>query len=118
MKVIIAGSREIYDPNLVRLAVEQSGFEITEVVSGCASGVDRLGEKYARCRHIDLARFPAAWRDIDGAFNPSAYLERNQRMSEYAEALIAVWREGTPGTLDMIKRAHAKGLKVFIYKVA
>ena len=118
MKVIIAGSRDIYDPNLVRLAVEQSGFQITQVVSGCASGVDTLGEQYARRRHIPIAKFPAAWRDKDGVVNKGAGFQRNQRMADYADALIALWRNESTGTADMIRRAEAKGLKVFIYKVA
>lgn len=41
MKVIIAGSRTIEDGSLIEQAVQESGFAITEVVSGCAPGVDR-----------------------------------------------------------------------------
>ena len=47
MKVIIAGSRGVEDYALVEEAVKQSGFDITEVVSGTARGVDLLGEHWA-----------------------------------------------------------------------
>ena len=47
MRIIIAGSRNITSYEYLSLACELSDFEITEVVSGCARGVDRLGEEWA-----------------------------------------------------------------------
>ena len=48
MRVIIAGSRVIKDYELVKKAIVDSKFDITEVVCGMASGVDSLGERYAK----------------------------------------------------------------------
>ena len=47
MKVVIAGSRSIQDEQLVFQAIEEAPFEITEVISGGAKGVDwrSLGAK-------------------------------------------------------------------------
>ena len=45
MKVIIAGTRSVDDYKLVVNTIQRSGYSITEVVSGCATGVDRLGER-------------------------------------------------------------------------
>ncbi len=45
MKVIIAGSRSINDYRLVERAVADSGFDVTEIVSGCSKGVDTLAIK-------------------------------------------------------------------------
>ena len=42
MKTIIAGSRHITDAAVIITVVEQSRFEITEVVSGAGLGVDRF----------------------------------------------------------------------------
>lgn len=61
MKVIIAGSRDIVSYPIVTSAVHQSGFEITEVVSGGARGADRLGEAYAKNNDIALKVMPADW---------------------------------------------------------
>ena len=47
MKVLIAGSRSIVEPDVVREAIAASGFDITTVLSGGAKGVDRLGEEWA-----------------------------------------------------------------------
>lgn len=44
MKTIIAGSRWITDAALVYRAIDLSGFDITEVVSGASCGVDTIGE--------------------------------------------------------------------------
>jgi len=51
MRVIVAGSRGIDDPNVVATAIAASGFHVTEVVSGTAHGVDQLGEAWALCRY-------------------------------------------------------------------
>ena len=51
MKLIIAGSRSITDKNIVQKVFNRSILkleDITEVVSGGAIGVDRLGEKWAK----------------------------------------------------------------------
>ena len=115
MKVIIAGSRDIEDFDLVVQAVEDSGFEITEVVSGKARGIDSLGEKWALENDIPVKEFPAAWR-VDGRYNPNAGPERNIQMARYADALIAI-TYGSSGTSHMIKVAKMQGLQVHILMV-
>jgi hypothetical protein len=47
MKVVIAGGRDINDAKLVLKGVKDSNFTITEVVSGGAKGIDRIGEKWS-----------------------------------------------------------------------
>ena len=117
MKVIIAGSRNVLSLDAVKRAVELSGLQITEVVSGAARGVDSLGEQWAKLNQVPVKRFPAIWRDRDGTYNPRAGFQRNQEMAQYAQALIAVWDGESPGTKDMIKRAEKRGMQVFIHLV-
>lgn len=114
MKVIIAGSRSITNQQTVVQAIEQSGFDITEVVSGTARGVDRLGEAWAEQNNVPVKRFPADWRKWGyiGGF------KRNEQMAEYADALIAIWDGGSGGTRHMIRIARERGLKVFVCEVA
>jgi hypothetical protein len=71
--------------------------------------------------------FSAEWRDITapGAvikvtkqgrrYNAMAGFARNQKMADYAEALVAVWDGRSSGTRDMLDRARARGLKVFVH---
>lgn len=99
MKVIIAGSRGINNARLVLDAIEQSGFTITEVVSGGAYGVDKLGEVYALGRGIPVKQFIPDWQGYAGS---RAGMVRNAQMGEYADALIAVWDGYSRGTNHMI----------------
>jgi len=110
MRTIIAGSRGITSYDAVCIAIEASGIEITEVVSGTAKGVDTLGERYAIENNIPIKRFPAKWKE----FGKRAGLLRNTEMAEYAEALIAIWDGKSPGTRDMINKGKFFGLNVCI----
>lgn len=111
MRVIIAGSRGIDNIHKVAKAIENSGFEITEVVSGTCRGVDRLGERWARNHGISIARFPADWY----RHGRSAGYKRNIEMAQYADALVAVWDGVSKGTGHMIQIAKERNLKVYIH---
>lgn len=115
MKVVIAGSRDIVSLAIIALAVEHSGWlpEITEVVSGCARGVDRLGEFWAVQHGIQIKQFPANWKDHGQA----AGRYRNMQMAEYADALIAVWDGESRGTGNMIEEMRCLGKPAFVKQV-
>lgn len=113
MKVIIAGSRDITDENLLLSAIEESGFNITEVVSGNAKGVDLMGEMWAISKNIPRKDFPADW-----AKHPySGGFLRNGKMAEYADALIAVWDGVSCGTRHMISCAAQRKLPTYVYNL-
>ena len=113
MKVIIAGSRDIIDRNEVEQAIADSGFEITEVVCGCARGVDELGLIWGTCNDVPVKRMPADWN----RYGKQAGRERNIAMARYADALIAVWDGQSSGTHHMIKVAKMQGLKRHVRKI-
>lgn len=101
LKVVIAGSRKItenYYKDLLR-AIKNSQFEITEVVSGCAIGVDRMGERYATSKNIPIKRFPADWTYHGKAAGPI----RNSAMAAYCDAAIILYDGSSPGTKNMIE---------------
>lgn len=112
MRVIIAGTRTIRSLPLVRRAIEESGFDVTEVVSGGARGVDGIGEVWARIRKVPTKVFPADWSQ-----GKKAGPLRNEQMAAYADALVAVWNGKSRGTADMIERAKAHGLKVHVFRL-
>ncbi len=113
MRTIIAGSRNITDINVVREAVKKSKFSITEVVSGCAKGVDKLGEEIAKELGLPIKRFPAKWDE----YGKRAGFIRNEEMAEYADALIAVWDGKSKGTKHIINLAAKNGLYLFVLKL-
>lgn len=113
MKVIIAGSRTITELEAIYVAIGKSGFMISEVVSGRARGVDRLGEKWAEANHIPVKVFPADWLK----FGKVAGFTRNVQMAEYVGTeggLVAVWNGSSNGTRNMIRVAGELGLKVHV----
>ena len=129
MKTIIAGSRNIKEYSIVKQAIRQSGFEITEVVSGMAPGVDSLAEDWAIENNIEISPYPAQWEDLTltpcyvkynkfgKPYNVLAGHNRNEQMAKYADALIAIWDGKSPGTKNMIELAKKYNLKIYIYNL-
>ncbi len=126
MKVIIAGPRNFEDYDVVDEAIKKSGFEVTEVVSGNAKGVDQLGEMWARANKKKLKLFPADWNNLKqpGArvktnkwnkkYNANAANFRDKAMLEYADALIFIKDTGSD---FMVKKAKNFDVEVYVYDV-
>lgn len=112
MKVIVAGSRQFNDYELLEHTVDSLGLDISEIVSGHANGADKLGERYARSRGIKLMVFPAEW----DKYGKGAGIIRNGRMAEYGDYLVA-FDMGTPGTKNMIHTMLKLGKPVHIVNV-
>ena len=112
MKVIVAGSREGFVAKNTFEAIEESKFEITEIVSGTARGVDKDGEYYAGLNKIPVTRFIPDW-NLEGK---KAGILRNIKMAEYADALVAVWDGKSVGTKHMIETMQKLNKPVYVYK--
>jgi hypothetical protein len=117
MKVAIVGDRQVTDYNIIVKAIQQSGFDITEVVSGGARGVDSLAVRWAQDNGLPYVEFKADWNNIKVAgaivktnkwgkkYNAMAGFQRNQQIVDYAEAVIAIQPYGpTSGTQDTVKK--------------
>lgn len=127
MKVVIAGSRRctsVHDHyQLVVWAVRDAlqefrrtldqDFEITEVGSGAAPGIDTLGEKWAAEQGLPVTRFPADWDKYGRAAGPI----RNGEMAKWLDALIAIRYPNSKGTNNMIKRTQALGKPIHIFEI-
>jgi hypothetical protein len=97
VKVIIAGSRSISDIRHVEQAIAESGYEITEVVSGKARGVDTLGEQWAEAHGVPVKQFPADWNK----HGKRAGFIRNEEMGRYADAAVICWDGSSNGSRHM-----------------
>ena len=111
MKTIIAGSRTITDYSTVKEAIEKSGFKITEVISGGAQGVDKLGERWALENNIPVKRFLADWIKHGKAAGPI----RNSEMVKIAECAIVIWDGISRGSQDTITKMQNANKELFIY---
>lgn len=110
-KLIIAGSRT-FDDYLMLSAVAENLPYFQEIVSGGAKGADKLGERWAKNRAINISRFDADWHK----YGKGAGMMRNWEMADYADALLAFWDGKSRGTADMIKKARHRSLKVWIFQ--
>lgn len=125
MKIVIAGSRGIYkvkpdNSNLMEeqtrvyklllSAIKESGYDITEVISGTAAGVDRLGERWAMVNDIPIISMPADWNKYGKSAGPI----RNQKMAELCDAAIILWDGTSPGTRNMIYEMNKLGKPTYI----
>lgn len=112
MRVIIAGSRSITEPQHVAAAMATITAPIDEVISGGAAGVDRLGEQWAEARGITVHRYPADWK----SYGRAAGYRRNAAMALAADALVAIWDGRSRGTANMISVAYQRGLTVWVFR--
>src|SRR5439155_18131650 len=85
MKTIIAGSRTLTAYPLLCWAVESSRFDITEVFTGCARGIDQLAIRWAWEHRVPYRLFPADWLKWGTPAGPM----RNIQMANHADAVIA-----------------------------
>ena len=106
MKTIIAGGRHHKFSQADRDALDafHRNHQVTEVVSGGASGADAEGETWAKAHGIPIKRFPADWNTHGRAAGPI----RNKQMAEYADAVVLF--PGGRGTASMKSLAHTYGL--------
>jgi len=98
VKVIIAGSRLLSDYSLVTQAMQRSGFDVTEVVCGMATGIDTLGYRWAQCYNKQIKEMPANWNRDGKAAGPI----RNRDMAKYADAAVIIWDGKSAGTRNMV----------------
>jgi hypothetical protein len=71
---------------------------VTQVVSGCASGADLAGERWAKERGVWIERFPADWNKHGKGAGPI----RNRAMAVYADVGLAFWNGSSSGTANMV----------------
>jgi len=119
-RVVVAGSRDFENGAVVRQAIADSGFHITTLISGgCPTGVDLLGEEWARGegrrRRMTIEIHPACW---EGEGQYAAGPKRNGRMADVCDGVIVVcWAEGSKGSESMIKEAERAKKPIHIVRV-
>ena len=105
-KCIIAGGRDFNNLKLLVAKCDQilKNKKTVEIVSGTASGADRLGEVYAYSKGYKVKRFPADWDKHGKSAGPI----RNSEMSDYADAAIIFWDQESRGTKNMIEQMEKR----------
>ena len=111
-KIIIAGSREFSDYNLLEREVKK--FIVEEnivnpiIISGIAKGADKLGEDFAKKFKLNVELYPADW----DSYGKRAGFLRNEQMAKCASHCIVFWDGDSKGTGHMIDLANKYNLKL------
>jgi len=114
MKVIVAGSRNFNNYNLLKSKLDQILKDQLDIViiSGNANGADKLGERYGQEKNHLIEIYPAEWQKFQRSSGPI----RNAQMAEVGNMLVAFWDGQSRGTKNMIEQATKKGLEVHIIR--
>ena len=102
-RVVIAGCRDYTNYDEAKKYIDfcisniRKKYEIV-IVSGCASGADALGEKYANENGLKIEKHPANWEKYGRSAGP----RRNKQMAEVSDYVICFWDEKSKGTRSMI----------------
>lgn len=109
-KVIIAGTRTFDDYYFLKNVLNELYPKPIIVVCGGASGADNFGRLWAIKKGYPYEMFWAQW-DKEGK---KAGYNRNVKMGEFADELVAFWDRKSKGTEHMIKIMEEKGKPVKI----
>ena len=114
-RVVIAGCRDYNNYDEAKPYIDYCLSNIRKennivIVSGCASGADAIGERYAEENGFKIERYPANWK----AYCKSAGPRRNKQMAKASDYVICFWDGKSKGTKSMIDCAklYNKPIKI------
>ena len=97
MRLLVVGSRSVTDFDLSPYISS----DVDTIISGGASGVDSLAERYADMHRLSKYIMRPRY-DIYGRGAP---LKRNEKMVDMADAVLVVWDGSSRGTLHTVNYA-------------
>lgn len=117
-KVVIAGCRDYNNYDEAKDYIDFCLSNIRKendivIVSGCASGADAIGERYAKENGFKVEKYPADWK----TYGRSAGPRRNKQMAEISDYVICFWDEKSKGTKSMIYYAKKYNKTIRIKKI-
>ena len=118
-RMIVAGGRDFADAELLTSTLDglREEFIEIEIVSGHASGADKMAEAYAKRLGIPLKVFPAEWKKYGRGAGPIRNREMLAYILEGNPVVTAFWDGQSKGTKNMIEQAKKAGVdcRVIMY---
>lgn len=114
MRLLVCGGRHFGDTleerECIRATLDDiaNQYIIDMVVTGDATGTDRVALVWAKFRELPFRKFVADWHSRGPAAGPL----RNQRMLDVGKPSLVIAFPGGRGTADMVRRARAAGVRV------
>ena len=117
-RLVVAGCRDFHDYAVASREIQRYLQRLDEdysviIVSGCANGADRLGERYAMEHNLAIERYPADWYQ----YGKSAGPRRNAQMAKAADAVLVFWDGQSRGTKNMIENANKENKPCTIIRI-
>lgn len=84
------------------------------ILSGCATGADALGERYAKENGFKVEKYPANWEKYGKYAGP----KRNKEMAKNCDCVICFWDGKSKGTKSMITLAEEYKKPIRIIKIS
>ena len=117
-KVVIAGCRDYNNYDKAKMYIDYYLSNMRKandiiILSGCASGVDAIGERYAKENGLKVEKYPANWEK----YGKSAGPKRNEEMAENCDCVICFWDSKSKGTKSMIDFAKKYKKPIRIIKI-
>lgn len=116
MKVLVCGSREFKDQDLLDRTLDEINAKrgITEIIHGAARGADTLSGVYARSHGIPVHEQPALW----DTYGRSAGAIRNREMLKLRPDLVVGFLSAdSRGTRDMLEISRQAGIETVVVDI-
>lgn len=114
-RVVIAECRDYNNYDEAKKFIDACIIDIKKdneiiIVSGCASGADAIGERYAEENGFEVEKYSADWK----TYGRSAGPRRSKQMAEVSDYVICFWDGESRGTRSMIEYAKTFGKPIRI----
>ena len=113
----IIGSRNFnnysYAKKHILNIIQKNNISINKIISGGASGADKIAETFASKFNIPIEIIKADWSK-----GKAAGVMRNTDIIKKSEYVIAFWDKKSKGTLDSINKAKRLGRKLFVVDIS
>ena len=104
MRLAVIGSRSLCDI----VIDDYIPYNVTEIVSGGAKGIDMLAKDYASRKAIAYTEFLPKYN----LYGKGAPIKRNEEIAQYADEAIAFWDGKSKGTEYTVKLFEKLGKEI------
>jgi hypothetical protein len=116
MRILVTGSRDWLNTNLVVTALEMEAFgndNVTVVHGGNPTGADAAADRWARDRNVKVEVHKPQWAKLGLKAGP---LRNQQMVRRGADVCLAFIRNNSAGASDCARKAEAAGIPTNIYR--
>ncbi len=111
MRTIIDGSENIRNQKEIEEAIQESGFDVSEVVTAGRPGASSLGAYWGKMHDREISEFRPKGDDL------KAQQQINKRMAKYADAVIIVTNEADDLDQNLIEHAEKRDMPVHVHEI-